>query len=108
MRRTVMKSGAGGLLALAAGAALSAPAVSADRIKVVYHLQEGLDQATRALANIRNHLQAAPDTKIAVVTHGEGIRFLLDGAQDRNGKRYDAAVAALASQGVEFKVCDNT
>jgi intracellular sulfur oxidation DsrE/DsrF family protein len=104
MRRTLLK---GGLMALAA-AALSAPAIAADQIKVVYHLSEGLDQASRALPNIRNHLQAEPNTKIVVVTHGEGIRFLLEGAKDRNGKPYDAAVAALASQGVEFKVCNNT
>jgi intracellular sulfur oxidation DsrE/DsrF family protein len=77
-------------------------------VKVVYHLSEGNDQSSRALANIRNHLQADPTAKIVVVTHGDGIKFLLDGAQDRNGQTYDAPVAALAGRGVEFKVCNNT
>lgn len=85
-----------------------APAQAAEPVKVVYHLSEGLDQASRSLANIRNHLRADPSTKIVVVTHGDGIKFLIDGALDRNGKPYDAAVGALASAGVEFRVCENT
>lgn len=84
------------------------PASAAEPIKVVYHLTEGLDQATRALGNIRNHLQAEPDTKIVVVTNGEGMRFLLAGARDRNGKLFDEPVVALAERGVEFRVCGNT
>ena len=55
---------------------------------MVYHLSDGLDQASRALANIRNHLRAEPASKIIVVTHGDGIKFLVEGAQDRNGKPY--------------------
>ncbi len=43
--------------------------------KVVYHLSEGIPQATRAIGNIRNHLAADPDVKIVVVTHGAGIDF---------------------------------
>src|SRR6476661_11059152 len=60
------------------------------------------------MGNIRNHLRAEPDTKVVVVANGDGIRFLLAGATERNGKPFDAAVAALAAQGVEFKVCGNT
>jgi intracellular sulfur oxidation DsrE/DsrF family protein len=60
------------------------------------------------MANIRNHLRAEPDTKIVVVANGDGIRFLLAGARERNGKPFDAAVSALAGQGVEFRVCRNT
>jgi intracellular sulfur oxidation DsrE/DsrF family protein len=108
MRRTFMQSIAGGLLAVAGAASISKNALAAEQIKVVYHLSEGLDQATRALANIRNHLNAEPNTKIVAVAHGEGIRFLLDGATDRNGRSYEGPIAALASQGVEFRVCNNT
>ena len=43
-----------------------------------------------------------------VVALGDGIRFLLKGATERNGRPFDAAVAALARQGVEFRVCNNT
>ncbi len=101
-------------LAIVCGLALSGAPVQAAElakdpvVKVVYHLSEGNDQSSRALANIRNHLQADPSAKIIVVTHGDGIKFLLDGAQDRNGQSYDAPVAALAGRGVEFKVCNNT
>jgi intracellular sulfur oxidation DsrE/DsrF family protein len=51
-------------------------------IKVVYHLSEGIPQASRAIGNIRNHLAADPTAKIVVVTHGLGIDFLLDGAKN--------------------------
>lgn len=112
MRRLFIKRIAAGMLALAgtAGmfAAAPAPAAAAEQVKVVYHLLEGNSQATRALGNIRNHLRAAPDDKIVVVAHGEGVRFLLDGALDRDGKPFADAVAALARQGVEFRVCRNT
>ncbi|WP_420472834.1 DsrE family protein [Noviherbaspirillum sp. ST9] len=100
MRRTLLK--------FFAAAMLAGPAMAADPVKVVYHLTEGIDQASRAMGNIRNHLRAEPDTKIVVVANGDGIKFLLTGARERNGRPFDAAVGALASQGVEFRVCTNT
>lgn len=87
---------------------LAGPVMAADPVKVVYHMTEGLDQASRAMGNIRNHLRADPDTKIVVVANGDGIKFLLAGARERNGKPFDAAVTALVSQGVEFRLCSNT
>ncbi len=107
MRRHFIQSLALAMLALA-GSGIAAPAIAAEPVKVLYHLSEGIDQASRALANIRNHLRAEPDSRIVVVAHGEGIRFLLADARERNGKPFDAAVAALAEQGVAFKVCRNT
>ena len=86
----------------------STGAARAAEVRVVYHMSDGIDQASRGLASIRNHLRAAPDTKIVVVALGEGIRFLLKGATERNGRPFDPAVAALARQGVEFRVCNNT
>ena len=108
MRRMVLKCLAGGLLLCAVGPGFAVDAIAADQIKVVYHLSDGNDQASRALVNIRNHLRAEPNTRIVVVALGDGIKFLLEGAKDRNGKPYDAAVAALAAQDVEFRVCNNT
>lgn len=109
MRRTFIKmAGAGTLTVLMASVGGFALAANNEPIKVVYHMVDGIDQATRGMGNIRNHLRESPDTKIVVVAHGEGINFLLEGAKDRNGKPFDAAVAALASQGVEFRVCNNT
>ena len=36
--------------------------------KVVYHIDNAEAQATKALRNVRNHLDVAPDTKIIVVS----------------------------------------
>ena len=101
MRRLLILLMTLGALALAGGA-------WADQVKVVYHMADGSDQAARGLASIRNHLRAEPDTKIVVVALGEGIRFLIKGATERNGRPFDAAVAALSRQGVDFRVCNNT
>ncbi|WP_089397863.1 DsrE family protein [Noviherbaspirillum humi] len=84
------------------------PAAAQEQVKVVYHFVDGIDQASRGLANIRNHLRAEPGTRIVVVALGDGIRFLLNGTRERNGRPFDAAVTALASQGVEFRICGNT
>ena len=91
-----------------AGAMAQAASSANDPVKVVYHLMEGTDQAMRAMNNIRNHLQADPKAKIVVVTHGQGIDFLLDGTKDRNGQGFESRIAGLANQGVEFRVCRNT
>lgn len=77
-------------------------------IKVVYHLSEGIPQASRAIGNIRNHLNADPTVKIVVVTHGLGIDFLLDGATHQMDQPFAGSVSDLASKGVEFRVCNNT
>lgn len=103
MRRYLLK-----LAALAMLAATGFPAFADEPVKVVYHFVDGIDQASRGLANIRNHLRAEPDTKIVAVANGDGIRFLLAGAKERNGKPFDAAVADLSAKGVEFRICNNT
>ncbi|WP_334134740.1 DsrE family protein, partial [Tepidimonas sp.] len=81
---------------------------AAEPIKVVYHLSEGIPQASRAIQNIRNHLAADPTAKIVVVTHGLGIDFLLEGATNQMEQPFAGAVADLANRGVEFRVCNNT
>lgn len=78
------------------------------QIKVVYHLSEGIPQASRAVTNIRNHLAADPTVKIVVVTHGLGIDFLLDGATNQMDQSFAGAISELAGRGVEFRVCNNT
>jgi len=79
-----------------------------DAVKVVYHLSEGIPQASRAINNIRNHIAADPTAKIVVVTHGLGIDFLLDGATNQMEQPFAGAVSDLAGKGVEFRVCNNT
>jgi uncharacterized protein len=78
------------------------------QIKVVYHLSEGIPQASRAIGNIRNHLTADPTAKIVVVTHGLGIDFLLDGATNQMDQPFAGSVSDLVGKGVEFRVCNNT
>lgn len=93
-------------LALLLGMALSGLALA--QIKVVYHLSEGVPQASRAIGNIRNHLAADPTAKIVVVTHGLGIDFLLDGATNQQDQPFAGSISDLANKGVEFRVCNNT
>lgn len=89
--------------------AVSAPSHAADDvIKTVYHMSEGIPQASRAINNIRNHLAADPKAKIVVVTHGLGIDFLLDGATNQMEQPFAGAIGELAARGVEFRVCNNT
>ena len=78
--------------------------------KVVYHLDNSENQATKGLRNIRNHLDVAPDTKIVVVTHAEGVDFLMEGARDKRNPdiEYAPLVSALKARGVRFEVCEIT
>ena len=77
---------------------------------VVYHIDDSAAQATKALRNIRNHLDVAPDTKITVVTHANGIDFLFEGAKDPKNPDidYGSLVSALKARGVSFEVCEVT
>ncbi len=88
---------------LAAGAALAD-----ESMKVVYHVNEGLEKAPVMLRNVRNHMDADPNAKIVVVGHGPGIDFMLEGAQDKNGNPFVVAMESLNARGVEFRVCRNT
>ena len=83
-------------------------AAAADSVKVIYHLNEGLEQASNGLRNIRNHLSVDPTAKIVVVTHAAGINFLLEGAKDKNGNPYEIIVDDLTAKGVDFRVCNFT
>ena len=89
-------------------AGVSAKATEPD--KVVYHIDNAATQATKGLRNIRNHLDTVPSTKIVVVTHADGVDFLLDGAKDPKNPNvdYGALVSALKSRGVRFEVCEIT
>ncbi|MDO9466607.1 MAG: DsrE family protein [Thiobacillus sp.] len=82
-------------------------AANAAEEKVVYHVNDAAN-ARAAMNNVNNHLNAAPDAKIVVVTHGKGIDFLLNDAKDDKGNAYDAQIAGLTAKGVKFNVCANT
>ena len=76
--------------------------------KVVYHVSDTAAQALGALRNLRNHLDTDPTAKITVVTHAQGVDFLMEGAKDVNGSPYAGPVSALKSRGVTFEVCEIT
>ena len=83
----------------------AAPAAAAEE-KVVYHINDAA-VARMAMNNVNNHLNASPNAKIVVVTHGKGIDFLLNDAKDDKGA-FEPQVAALKEKGVDFRVCRNT
>ena len=76
--------------------------------RVVYHLNEGLPQASNGLRNINNHLEVNPAAKIIVVAHAQGVDFLMKDAKDRNGNKYEDLVEQLRNRGVQFDVCEIT
>lgn len=107
MKRLLQAAFLTSAIALAAPAAAQTPKAD-EPIKTVYHFTMGLEEASRGLGNIRNHLAADPKAKITVVTNGNGIEFLLDGAKDRNGNPYEIIVQDLKGKGVDFRLCNNT
>jgi intracellular sulfur oxidation DsrE/DsrF family protein len=76
--------------------------------RVVYHVNEGLPQASNGLRNINNHLEVNPKAKIVVVSHALGVDFMMKGAKDKNGAKYEDLVEQLVQRGVQFDVCEIT
>ena len=76
--------------------------------KVVYHINAGTTQASDGLRNIGNHLEVNPNAKIVVVSHALGVDFLMKGAKDKNGAKYEDLVEQLKRRGVQFDVCEIT
>lgn len=93
---------------LAAATLLAGAAHAQD--KVVYHFDNSEAQATKGLRNIRNHLDVAPDTKIIVVGHAEGVDFMMEGAKDKKNPNidYGPLISALKARGVRFEICEIT
>jgi intracellular sulfur oxidation DsrE/DsrF family protein len=52
----------------------------------------------------------APDTNITVVTHANGVDFLMEGAKDAKDANidYGSLVSALKARGVTFEICEIT
>lgn len=92
------------LLAGTGGCAVTGGA-EAPQDKVVYHINSGLEQATNGLRNVRNHLEVNPKAKIVVVSHAQGIDFMMRDKKDANGNPFEVTVQDLKSQGVQFDVC---
>ncbi len=89
------------LLGLAASCAMA-------QIKAVFHIDDAEGQALAGLRNVKNFLDTEPTAKIVVVTHANGVDFLMSNAKDRNGNPYEVAVELLQRRGVRFEVCEIT
>jgi intracellular sulfur oxidation DsrE/DsrF family protein len=76
--------------------------------RVVYHFADGIDQASRGLEFIRNHLEVSPTVQIVVVGHAAGVNFMMKGAKTAKGNEYREMIEVLELQGVKFIVCDIT
>lgn len=94
------------ILVAAALAAGSATALAQDR--VVYHINDTATQALGGLRNVGNHLDVDPAAKITVVTHANGVDFLMEGAKAANGTAFAGLVSGLKSRGVTFEICEIT
>lgn len=75
---------------------------------VVYHIDDAATQALKGLRNVKNHLDIDPKARITVVTHANGVDFLMTDAKDRNGNPYEVAIQELVQRGVKFEVCEIT
>jgi len=94
-------------LTVAAALVAAFPALAQD--KVVYHIDDAAVQGTKALRNIRNHLDTVPDTRVRVVTHADGVDLLLEGQKDtKNNIEYASLISDLKTRGVVFEVCEIT
>ena len=76
--------------------------------RVVYHIDNAAAQGLKGLRNVRNHLDVDPQARITVVTHADGVDFLMEGAKDATGNAYVPLVSALAARGVKFEICEIT
>ncbi len=105
-----------GLAGLGAAPALATPSqgpvpaspISRQPWKVVMQISVDLEQAYEGLVNIQNVLQLDPRMQFVVVGYGKAIRFLLQGTRTPTGAAFSGMVGGLASQGVQFKACQNT
>jgi uncharacterized protein len=86
------------------------PQAAQAKDRVVYHIDDAATQATKAIRSIRNHLDSQPNTEVVVVTHAEGVDFLLEDVKDKLNSNlvYAPLVSALASRGVRFEICEIT
>ena len=106
MTTTITLRGALAASALTVAALYSPTAFAQDR--VTYHIDDAATQGLKGLRNIRNHLDTDPSARITVVTHANGVDFLMEGAKDGNGSAFSGPVAALVARGVKFEICEIT
>ena len=67
-----------------------------------------MPNAFATMRNVGNHLDTDPTAKIVVVTHAQGVDFLMNDAKDKDGNLHNIRVEALKARGVKFDVCEIT
>lgn len=95
-------------LAMSLGLGWALAHAQQEPLRAVYHLSEGLEQASRSLEYLRNHLEADPSAQIVVVGHAAGVDFLMKGAKTAKGNEFRSAVEDLELSGVKFRICEIT
>ena len=98
----------GSLQAIAALVLATTACTAWSQDTVVYHIDTSVEQATKGLRNIRNHLDTDPQAKIVVVSHAQGVDFLMEGAKTKDGQEFASLVSALEGRGVRFEICEIT
>ncbi len=95
------------LLSLSATSAQStapSPVMSTQKHKVVFQLASNDTLVHKALIKqLTNFLNAAPNSKLEVVCHNNGITFLQNGVTKQADK-----IRELKARGVDFVACENT
>ncbi|RZS96209.1 DsrE family protein [Cecembia calidifontis] len=83
---------------------LTAQVVSNEPHQIIFQLVDG-DSTTHSkfIRQLNNILEAAPNAKIEVVTHGMGVDLL----KIKNNP-FENPLKQLKERGVEFVVCENT
>jgi intracellular sulfur oxidation DsrE/DsrF family protein len=77
--------------------------------KVVYHFDDATTQALKGLRSIRNQLDTAPTTKLAIVALADGVDMFLEDAKDTpSGIAFAPLIADLKARGVEIYLCELT
>lgn len=77
--------------------------VSTKKHKVVIQLASGEAEVHKAMfKQFQNFLNAAPNAKIEVVCHNNGLSFL------KKSNDFAAQVQEFAAKGIDFVACENT
>lgn len=93
------------ILAFGSGVALAG---GYGKQKVVYHVNyDDPKKQKGAMRNIQNHINAvgAENLDLRVVMHGNGVSLLKRAVDNPD---FEASVANLKNQNIQFKVCANT
>jgi intracellular sulfur oxidation DsrE/DsrF family protein len=78
--------------------------VTDEKLKVVFQLTSNDTLVHKALVKqLNNLLSAAPNARVEVVCHNNGITFLQSAVTKQS-----AGIRELASKGIDFVACENT